>query len=184
VIFGHARFVQFPQGVVEGRKLEFPPDRLGKGVPAVVYERKTLLDKPPQTPPSETSKPPINRHDPRRLVTDLLDLWIDELERAAPCLPHLPVEIELGFVSESRVDPPVIEPNDLEVSATVIDQTIDDRHSASWYSAQSNSLDPPTEEHPRARLEALIEACDPGPVLVTTGQVEQEIEDCVDTLGR
>ena len=29
-----------------------------------------------------------------------------------------------------------------------------------------------------------MEPRDPSPVLVTTGQVEQEIEDCVDTLGR
>ncbi|MCJ7756160.1 MAG: hypothetical protein MUP13_16490 [Thermoanaerobaculales bacterium] len=163
------RIVQFAQGVVEGRELEFSPDRFGKGISTGICNRKTLFDKPPQTPPTETSTPPINRHDPRRLFTDLLHFWIDELKRTAPCLPHLTEEIDFGFVSEAGVNPPVIEPYDLEISTTVIDETVNDHHSGSRYSAQSHALDAPTDEHPRARLEALIEAGDPGPVLVTTG---------------
>ena len=150
VTLGHGRHMQFAQGVVECRKVEPPSDGLAKGISARVCDRKTLFDDAPQTTPSETPEPPVHRHDPRGLVRGLLDLWIDELERAPSRLAHLTVEIDLGFVGESRVDPPVIEPHDLEVSPTVVNETIDDHHSPSRNPAQSHALDDPTEEHPRA----------------------------------
>jgi hypothetical protein len=184
VILGHVRNVQPAQSVVQGRKPKPFSDRIGKGISTNVRNRKTLFDDPPQTPTTETSKPPVNRHDSSGLVTDLLDLWIHELKRAAPCLPHLTEEIELGFVSESRVDPSMVEPYDLEVSQTIINETVDDQHSAPWNSTQPNSLDAPSEKHPTACLKALIEPRDTRPVLVPTGQVEEKIEDCADALGR
>jgi len=124
-ILRQARIVEFTQGVVEGRKFEILPNRFGKRICAVVCDRKTLFDEPPQTPPSKTSKSPVNGHDPLHLVTDFFDLRIDQLERAAPCLANLTVAVEFWFVSEPRVDPPVIEPYDLEVSVTIINETVD-----------------------------------------------------------
>jgi len=145
-------------------------------------DRKTLLDQPPQTAPSKTAKPAVNGDNSRCFIADRFDFRIGELERTATRFTNLPIKIELGFVRETGVDPPVVEPNDLEVSSTVIDQAIDD-NSAPWQSAHSNARDPPSEQDPRASLDGLIQTGDTGPVLVPTGQVKQEIEDCVETLG-
>ena len=132
--------------------LESFAHRFGEGIDADLRGWQTLLDELPQTPPTESSKTWIHGYDARHLVTDLLDLRVDELERAPTRLPHLTVEIELGFASEPGVDPPVIEPYDLEVSATVINQPVDDHHSAPGYSAQSHPLDVSSQEHPGACL--------------------------------
>ena len=183
-ILWHARIVQFVQDVAKGRELVPSPDRFGNWISTRVCNRETLFYESPQPPPPEWAKPPIHGHDTRRLFTDLFDLWIYELKRTASCLPQLTEEIEFGFVSKSGVNPTMIEPYDLEVSATVINNAVDYHHFASWYSAQSHALYSPAEENPRARLEALIEACDACPVLVTTGQVEQQIEDSVEAFGR
>jgi len=183
VVLGQVRFVQLAESLVEAWKPESFLESLGEGVVTAVRDRKTLLEESPQTAPTKTAKPAVNGHDPRRLITDCFDFRIDELKRTTASLPHLAVEIELLFVSESGVDPSVIEPDDLEISATVVNETIDD-HFASRQSAHSNARYAPFEQDPRAHLDGLIQTGDPGPILVPKGQVKQKIEDCMETLGR
>ena len=183
-ILRHVRRVQLAQSIVERGQAKSLSGRLRNRIPTTHGGWNTLIDEPPQAPPTEPAEASIHRHDPFRLVPDLLDLRIDELERSATCLPHLPVKIKLGFVGESPMDPPLVEPYDLEISVSVIDESIDDQHSAPWYSAHLDSLDASTKEHPRTWLEASAEPGEPGAILVTTGQMEQQIEHRPDALRR
>jgi hypothetical protein len=171
-VVGDVRGVQLAQGVAECRQAEPISDGVGKRVEAERHNWNTLLDETPQTPTSKPADPSINRHHAFRFVADLLDLGVDELESAAALFTNLSIEVELGFIGYALVDPPLVEPHDLEVSPTVINHTVDYQQPAARDSPLSYSDDPPAEQYPRAWLETRVEVRETGPVLVATGQVQ------------
>jgi hypothetical protein len=141
------------------------------------------VDQPSQPSPSKSSQTAIDRHDPLDgLVAHLVDLGIDELDSATPSLANRPEEKQFGLIDEASVVPAAVEPHHLESADSVVDKTIHDVQSSARNAADSDTLYPPLEKDLRADFKPPGEARDLGTVFVSPRQVEQQIEDRVNSV--
>ena len=105
------------------------------------------------------------------------------MKTAAALFANLAIEEKLGFVCESSVNPPLVEPYDLEVSPTVIDDPIDDVQPAARNTPNPHPQDPSLEKNPGTGFEGRTQDGDLGTVLISTWKVEKKVEDGLKPVG-